>query len=215
VIVTFMPTSPVAGSKEVMVGAGTVTVKSSELRPVPPGVVTSIRPVFAPAGTVVSIRVLDTVVKLAEVPSNRTLVAPSKFVPVSVTEVPTGPRFGEQDTMVGAGMNVKSLALVVVPPGVVTLILPVVAPAGTDVSIRVAETTVKLAVVPSNRTPVAPPKFVPVIVTEVPIGPLAGAKESMVGAGMNVKSLGLVAVPPGVVTRILPVVAPGGTVVLI
>jgi hypothetical protein len=135
VIVTFMPTSPVAGSKEVMVGAGTVTVKSSELRPVPPGVVTSIRPVFAPAGTVVSIRVLDTVVKLAEVPSNRTLVAPSKFVPVSVTEVPTGPRFGAQDTMVGAGTNVKSLALVSVPPGVVTLILPVVDPTGTDVLI--------------------------------------------------------------------------------
>jgi hypothetical protein len=163
----------------------------------------------------VSIRVLDTVVKLAEVPSNRTLVAPSKFVPVSVTEVPTGPRFGAQDTMVGAGMNVKSFALVSVPPGVVTLILPVVAPAGTDVSIRVAETRVKLAAVPLNRTLVAPPRFVPVIVTEAPTGPLAGAKEAMVGAGTNVKSLALVSVPPGVVTLILPVVDPTGTDVLI
>jgi hypothetical protein len=144
-------------------------------------------------------------VKLAVVPLNRTLVAPPKFVPVIVTGVPAGPLAGAKESMVGAGMNVKSLSLMAVPPGVVMLIFPVVAPAGTDVSIRVPEATVKLAGVPLNRTLMAPPKSVPEIVTEAPTGPLTGAKEAMVGAGMNVKSLALVAVPPGVVTRILPV----------
>jgi hypothetical protein len=74
---------------------------------------------------------------------------------------------------------------------------------------------VKLAGVPLKRTPVAPPKFVPVIVTAVSTGPLAGAKEATVGVGMNVKSLSLMAVPPGVVTLIFPVAAPAGTDVLI
>ena len=38
-----------------------------------------------------------------------------------------------------------------------------------------------MAVVPLNRTAVAPVKFVPVIVTLVPVGPLAGVKLVIVG----------------------------------
>ena len=63
-----------------------------------------------------------------------------------------------------------------------------------------------------NLTAVAPVKFVPLIVTLVPAGPLAGVKLVIVGALDTVKLLALVAVPPGVVTLIGPVVAPAGTV---
>ena len=70
----------------------------------------------------------------------------------------------------------------------------------------------KLALTPLNATAVAPVKFVPLIVTLVPTGPLVGAKLVIVGAGTTVKLLALVAVPPGVVTLTGPVVAPVGTV---
>ena len=56
-------------------------------------------------------------------------------------------------------------------------------------------------------------KFVPLIVTLVPAGPLVGVKLVIVGAlAVTVKLLALVAVPPGVVTLSGPVVAPAGTV---
>ena len=70
----------------------------------------------------------------------------------------------------------------------------------------------KLVPTPLNATAVAPLKFVPVIVTLVPAGPLVGVKLVIVGAGTTVKVLALVAVPPAVVTLTGPVVAPVGTV---
>jgi len=71
---------------------------------------------------------------------------------------------------------------------------------------------VKLAALPLKRTALAPVKFVPLIVTPVPAGPLVGVKLAIVGAGITVKLAALVAVPPGVVTLTGPVVAPAGTV---
>ena len=76
----------------------------------------------------------------------------------------------------------KSPALVAVPSGVVTEILPVVAPAGTVALICVPETTVKVAAVALKRTLLAPVKFVPVTVTLEPTGPIVGLKEVIVGA---------------------------------
>ena len=64
-------------------------------------------------------------------------------------------------------------------------------------------------------TAVAPVKLVPVMTTLVPTGPLVGLKLVIVGEPMAVKLLALVAVPPGVVTAIGPVVAPLGTVAVI
>jgi hypothetical protein len=58
-------------------------------------------------------------------------------------------------------------------------------------------------------------KFVPVIVTGVPAAPIVGVKLVMVGAlleDVTVNGLPLVAEPDGVVTAIVPVVAPDGTV---
>jgi hypothetical protein len=121
-------------------------------------------------------------VKLATVPLNRTLVAPVRFVPLIVTAVPTGPLDGLNDVIVGAeAVTVKSPALVAVPPGVVAEIFPVVAPEGTVASMRMAETTVKLAAVPLKRTLVAPVRFVPLIVTAVPTGPLDGLNDVIIG----------------------------------
>ena len=55
-------------------------------------------------------------------------------------------------------------------------------------------------------------KFVPVMVTVVPTGPLAGVNDVMVGGAVTVKLVALVAVLPATVTVIAPVVAPVGTV---
>ena len=91
---------------------------------------------------------------------NRTLVAPVKWLPLMVTDVPAAPLDGEKPLIVGADppVTVKFGPLVAVPDDVVTVILPVVAPAGTLVVIRPSFATLKLADVPLNRTLVAPVK---------------------------------------------------------
>lgn len=76
--------------------------------------------------------------------------------------------------------------------------------------------TVKLvAAVELNLTEVAPVKLVPVMVTAVPATPLAGVKLEIVGGSVTVKLADEVAVPPGVVTAILPVLDPLATVAVI
>jgi hypothetical protein len=113
---------------------------------------------------------------------------------------------------------VKLVELVAVPPAVVTLIAPVPAPEGTVAVICVAEFTVNVAVVPANRTAVAPVKFVPVITTDVAGGPLAGVNEVIVGAWATVTSKFVELKPTpwlGTRTLIVPSVAPLGTVVVI
>jgi hypothetical protein len=151
---------------------------------VPPGVVTRIGPIVAPAGTSARIELAESTMKPALTVLKVTAVAPLRFVPLIVTMVPTGPLVGVKLVMVGAGVvTVKLVVLLTVPPDVVTLMGPVVAPLGTVAEIEVEEVTVKLALVPLNRTAVAPVKFVPLIVTLVPTGPLVGEKLVIVGAG--------------------------------
>jgi len=120
-------------------------------------------------------------VKLAIVPLNRTAVAPMKFAPLIVTLAPTGPLAGVTLAIVGGLMTVKLLALLAAPAEVVTLIGPLGASAGTVAVIAVAEPTVKLALVPLNRTALASVKFVPLIVTLVSTRPLVGVKLAIVG----------------------------------
>src|SRR5438445_13435577 len=79
------------------------------------------------------------------------------------------------------GPTVKLIALLAVPPAVVTLIGPLVAPDGAVAVIVVAEFTVKLALVPLNRTALAPVRSVPRRVTRVPSGPLVRVKLEIVG----------------------------------
>jgi len=144
-------------------------------------------------------------------PLNCTKVAPVKFVPVKIMESLAAPLVGVKLVMVGAG--VKLLVLVAVPPGVVTEMGPVVAPVGTvKVIWEIAFTVKLLAMVPLNLTAETPVKLVPVRITAVPTAPLLGLKLVIVGATtVTVKLVLLVAVPPGVVTEMGPVVAPLGT----
>jgi len=92
---------------------------------------------------------------------------------------------------------------VAVPPGVVTLIFPVV-PDPTTAVILVDELTANDdAAVPPKLTEVAPVKFVPVIVIVAPVVAEIGLKDEIVGAGINVNPV-FVAVPAGVVTLTFP-----------
>ena len=139
-------------------------------------------------------------------------VVPVKAVPVIVTLVPTDPFMGVKLVM---PLTVKFAVLVPVPAGVVTLINPVVAPAGTVAVILIDEFTVKVAEAPLKVTAVAPVKFAPLMVMLVLTRPLVGVKLVIWGRGPTVKLLALVAVPVGVVTLMVPVVAPAGTVAVI
>jgi hypothetical protein len=105
---------------------------------------------------------------------------------------------------------VKLLELVALPPFVVTAIVPVVAPVGTVAVIFESEFTVNEADTLLNVTFVACLRPVPVIVTEVPTGPLGGVKVAKVGVTLN--CLGAVKVVVPVVTVTFPVSAPAGTV---
>lgn len=182
---------------------------------VPPGVVTAIKPVVAPAGTVVVIWVAELTVKVAAVPLKVTLVASVKLVPVRVLLVPTGPLVGLKLVRVGGKTTVKLVVLVAVPPGLVTLTVPVVVPVATVAVIWVSEVMLKEAVLPLNRTAVTAVKLLPVITTDVPTRPRFGLKLVMVGGKITVKLVVLMAEPPGVATAIKPVVAPAGTVLVI
>ena len=135
-IVTLPPTEPLVGVKEVIVGAPVPvsTRKLLLLVMTPPGVVTLIGPLVAPAGTVTVICVLEFTVKVvAFTPLKLTALAPVKPLPVSVTVFPANPYSGLNPN------TVKFAALVAVPPEVVIVMGPVVAPAGTVAVICVSE----------------------------------------------------------------------------
>src|SRR6476661_4408584 len=74
-----------------------------------------------------------------------------------------------------AGVTVKRVVVVNGPlPGVVTVMGPVVAPAGTVVVIVPGGPSVNVAATPLNETAVAPAKVGSVIVTPVPTRPKIG-----------------------------------------
>lgn len=148
----------------------------------PLGVVTLILPVVAPFGTVAVIFVALFTVKEAAVPLNETAVAPIRFVPLIVTEVPACPLVGAKEETVGAEaeVTVKEAVEVAVPPAVVTENLPVLAPFGTA-RVILLPLTAKDVAAPFSVTFVAPVRFAPVMVTLVPGGPLAGEKLLMPG----------------------------------
>src|SRR5580765_5442378 len=212
-IVTMVPTGPLLGDRFVSVGA-TVTVYGSALLARPLTVTTTL-PVVAPAGTGTTRLVADHDVGVAAVPLNVTVLVPCdppKLVPAIVTTVPTGPLLGDRFVSVGATVTVYGSALLA-RPLTVTTTLPVVAPAGTGTLMLVADHAVGVAVVPLNETVLVPceaPKFVPVIVTAVPTGPLLGERVVSVGATVTVYGSALLA-RPLTVTTTLPVVAPAGT----
>lgn len=108
-------------------------------------------------------------------------------------------------------VNVGPLA---VPSGFVTDTVPLVAPVGTTNVILVKLLMLNVTLLPFNLTEFTLEKFVPFIVTVVPITPDVGEMEVIVGgAGGNVTvNIGPLAVPSGFVTATIPLVAPVGTI---
>ena len=215
VIVTVVPIVPLVGVNELMWG---VTVKPDTDTAEPIEFVSVIGPLVAPLGTLALNCVSEIPhIIVAGVPLKLTPVVPVKFVPVSVTVVPTGPLPGEKLPSVGEPaeftVNGTPLKLQPVPEGVVTLIGPVVAPPGTVAVIWVSEFTVKTEATRLKATRVVPVKPVPVIVTVVPIVPLVGVNELTCGSGdaITVKFVAEVPVPVAFVAVMGPLVAPLGT----
>jgi hypothetical protein len=125
--------------------------------------------------------------------------------------VPDGPT--ELGPIVSVGATTVKLTPLLTNPLAVTTTLPVVAPDGTGTTMLVADQLVGVAVVPLNVTVLVPcvaPKFAPVMVTEVAIGPLVGERLVMLGGTVTVKLAPLLATELTVTTT-LPVVAPDGT----
>lgn len=188
VMITACPGRAEATLSPVMAGAPllVVTVKFADDVAVPPGVVTVMDPLAPPTGTVAVIWVaLFTVKAAALVPLNETAVAPVRLVPVMVSADPTNPEVGLKLLMVGTeGSTVKEATLVAVPPAVVTVIEPVVAPTGTVVPIWLDVLDVSVAANPLNFTE-ALPRFEPLMVTATPGAAESGANPLMIGAGVG------------------------------
>jgi hypothetical protein len=108
-------------------------------------------------------------------------------------------------------------AFVAIPPGVVMLTTPpLLGFVPTTAEMEVELIIVKEAAsAPPKLTAVAPVKFVPVMVTTAPVAADEGVNELIVGAGINVRLLEELAVPPGVVTDIVPVVPIATTAVML
>ncbi len=108
-------------------------MKGMELLATPLTVTTTL-PVVAPEGTGTTILVALQLVGVPAVPLKVTVLVPCdppKFVPVTVTEVATGPEFGFTDEMLGPGVVTVNVTPLLGKPPTVTTTFPVVAPFGT------------------------------------------------------------------------------------
>jgi hypothetical protein len=101
-----------------------------------------------------------------------------------VTETPTAPEVGVRLVILGAG-TVKVTPLLACP-ATVTTTAPVLAPFGTGATTLVVLQLPGVVMIPLNVTmlpPWADPKFVPLMVTDVPGAPEVGERLLMLGAG--------------------------------
>lgn len=193
----------------VVVDVWPLTVKLVALAAFASGVTTLTGPVVAPSGTVAVIEMAEFTVNVAAaIPLKRTAITPRRFVPLMVTRVPAGPLDGVNPLI--CGRATKLAALLVVPEGVVTLILPVVALKGTDAVIDVVPFTANELVTPLKRTALTSTNTEPVMSTRVPAVPCAGEKPLIAGAGTIVAAACPVAEQPdpGVVTVTLSSTVP-------
>lgn len=160
------PTVPEFGKTFVMVGA---TVKGAALLGIPFTKTTTF-PLNAPAGTSTVILVGLQLVGVACVLLKLMMLVPCdapKFVPVIVTDAPTGAPPGLIFAILGVGRTVNAKPLLAAPDTVTTT-FPVVAPLGTRTAMLVLLQLVGVAAVPLKVTVLVPwvaPKLVPVIVT--------------------------------------------------
>lgn len=149
VIVTEALTAPPVGAKLIIVGVGN-TVKFVELVIVTPLTLTEIGPFTAPGGTIAVMLVDDDEVTSAITPLNETILLAAivlKLVPVIVTTAPAAPFRGLKLDIVGEGNTVKFVELITFTPLTVSVISPVIAPAGTVVIMLVGVDAEIMAVV--------------------------------------------------------------------
>jgi hypothetical protein len=208
-IVTEAPAAPDVGLKLEMPNVSG-TVNATPLLGTPPAFTTTL-PLVAPAGTGTTMLVALQLVGVPAVPLKATVpcVAP-KFVPVIVTGVPAAAELGLRLLIAGVETTVNAMLLLATPPAFTTT-LPLVAPAGTGTTMLVALQLVGVAATPLNVTvPCVAPKFVPVMVTEVPTAAELGLRLLIAGVESTVNAMPLLATPPTVTTT-LPFVAPAGT----
>ena len=139
-------------------------------------------------------------VGVALTPLNVTVLEPCvepKFAPVIVTEVPTAPEVGDRLVIEGGGITVKETPLLGTPLTVTTT-FPLLAPVGTGATMEVPLQLVGATVVPLKLTVLVPcvePKFVPVIVTDVPTVPEVGDRLVIFGVGRTVNESPLLFTP--------------------
>jgi hypothetical protein len=176
-------------------------------------VVTTTFPVVAPIGTTAVMLELVQEPIVADMPLNVRVpcVAP-KFEPETTTPEPTGPRAGVRAVMLGGNTTEKTRVLLAVPPELVTMTLPLVAPAGTETRIPVGvQLGIDVAFTPLKLTdPLSPPRLEPAMKTKEPNKPEFGDKSVITGGTVN--NTPLLVTPPAAVTTMLPVLAPLGTV---
>jgi hypothetical protein len=161
-----------------------VTVKVPALLTVPAGavvLVTDTRPDVAPVGTLAWSFVDEIKVTVEAItPLNLTAELEVKPTPVIVTNAPGAPLVGLNAVIDSVGVKLE--VLVPVPPAVVTPMWAGTAPLGTMAVIEVPDVTVGVAARVPNFTVAPGTNPVPVIVTELPVIPFAGANELMTGA---------------------------------
>jgi hypothetical protein len=146
---------------------------------------------------------LTTPLALAELPLAvvLALVVPVDELRLLLNELPVPPLLlllpallVEVGVGLGERVTVKRAALVAVPSGLVTVIGPLPAPAGTIAVTFVSFATLKNAARPAKPTALTPPRSVPVNVTVLPTAPEVGAKPvsagvaAAVGVGVGVPS---------------------------
>lgn len=162
-------------------------MKLTRLLDTPPTVTTTL-PLVAPLGTTAVMLFALQLVAVANVPLNRTVLAPwlaPKLLPAIVTGIPTGPEIGERLVIEGVGITVKFTPLLGTPPTVATT-FPLVAPLGTITPMLLTLQLTTEAAVPLNVTVLdhwLAPRLLPVIVTAVPAAPIFGETLVIEGAG--------------------------------
>jgi hypothetical protein len=166
------------------------TVKTTGLLERPPTAMTTL-PEFAPAGTGVRIVVWLQNVGTANVPPNETVLVPCvepKPAPVITAGVVTAPDVGLRLIKTGVLVTVNVTPLLANPPAFTTT-FPVEAPAGTEREMLVGVHEIPgVTATPLKVTvPKVDPKFAPVIVTGIPIGPETGFKLVITGGIKTVK----------------------------
>src|SRR5437660_9003579 len=98
------------------------------------------------------------------------------------------PELGLRLATLGPGVTVKGTPMLLMPPTETTT-FPLAAPAGTGAMMRVSDQLVVRAATPLNSSelalvPTVGPKFVPVTLTAVPMGPALGLTPLMCVGGV-------------------------------